>query len=137
MGCIMQTFAFGYSETRCEPPRSPVQMKAGGLIISPCRSQRANPRGCFRVIPRGKPYLLCFPLHQTPLFLLSWAPLFFWLEPVGWWCKVQCCWLCTVSQDGPCRFSVTVMNECADPLIIAHSGVQRGPLIKMRVLLQA
>lgn len=29
------------------------------------------------------------------------------------------------------RSSVTVMNDSAYPLIIAHSGAERGPLIKM------
>ncbi|KAI7803148.1 hypothetical protein IRJ41_003373 [Triplophysa rosa] len=49
----------------------------------------------------------------------------------------QRCGLGTVPWHRPCRCSVTVMNECANPLIIAHSGVQRGPLIKVRVLLLA
>lgn len=50
------------------------------------------------------------------------------------WTGRQRCGSGTVPWHGPCRCSVTVMNECANPLIIAHSGVQRGPLIKVRVL---
>lgn len=37
-------------------------------------------------------------------------------------------WLSTMEET---HCSVTVMNECANPLIIAHSGAERGPLIKM------